>query len=205
MWRNEEFEKREIKDFKKLIQNYFPNQKRFFGKNILNICCGPITEEPALYEHFRPSNLVSIDNCEISERHAKKYNRKSFVYGNLINLENILKDNKFDILLGRNIPLSPGGTGTCPGDYMGTSTWYEPVTDDDKWYKIFNGLKDFSKKNAIFFLTLLRSDEFIRGIEILEKAHYNIIRKGENKSPCFSDRLGVAHETKDHYLILGNI
>jgi len=198
-----EARQKEINDFKRILSNYFPDQKAFSGKRILNIGCGPVTEEPALNEYFSPSKLVSIDNCEYRKEDAIKNNRKSFVFGDLRELEKILSEkDRFDIIIGRNVPLSPGGTGTYPGDFMRSCTDYKPVTENDMWLGIFRKIKGFCEEKSTMFLTFLRTDEFLRAEKILEKINYSIIKKEENSHLCFSDGIGVAHGTKDHFIIL---
>ena len=208
---NERIEK-ERDCFKKILNYYFPDKERHFGAEILNICCGPVTEEPLLNEYFKASKLISVDYCPHMKEWAKAYGSKSFREGDLKKLDNIFKKSeKFNFLIGRNIPLSPGGQGTCPGGYIEfppgvikpLRTYYEPINENDEWLMIFKNLKRYLLKKSALFLTFLRSDEFYRAKEILKKADYTIIKAEENKHPCLSDRIGVANDIKDYYILSG--
>lgn len=207
-----EKQEKEAQDFERILRRFFPEKEKYQGIKILNICCGTINEEPVLYNYFNPSKLVSIDNCESMEKQAKEFGRKSFVRADLTSLENVL-DDKFDLLLGRNVPLDPAGYGTYPGSplcyvpkfFLPKLGHYKPVTEDDEWFKIFLGLKKFAEGNAGLFLTLLRDDEYLRAQDILKKAGYIIVQKEQNICPCTSDNIGVAADYKDSYLIYGKV
>ncbi len=198
--------------FKKILEYYF-KEKNY--KNILNICCGPVTEEPVLFDFFKPSKLLSVDDFEDAEKWAKIYNSKSFIKWDISKLNEILyEDEKFDILLGRNIPLSPNGYGITPESYVKLAFGYKkklegfhylPIEKNDEWLSIFKNLKNYLLKDASFFLTFWRNDEFYRAQEILKKLNYEIILAEENKYPCLSDGIGVAHNKKDYYVIKGKV
>jgi len=204
---------KEREGFRRILGHYLPSRNQRELK-ILNICCGPVTEEPVLNEFFNPLKLVSVDYSESVEEWARAYGSKSFVRGDISKLDEILGNEKFNFLLGRNIPLSPGGYGLAPGSYAEfpfghkkplTGYRYEPVEESDDWLNIFRNLRKHLSEGSEFFLTLSRNDEFYRAQEILRKSGYHIINAGENKFPCPSDRIGMADKEKDYYFISGRL
>ena len=200
--------KKDAEDFKKLLEHYIPNKEDYHNSRILNICCGLINEEPVLYDYFKPEKLISIDNCGTAEERAERLGRKSFVRGELNKLDDVLSsDNLFDVIMGRNVPLSPRGSGNIPEPYCYhyslNHTYYKPVTNDDEWYKIFLSIKDYAGENAMLLLTLLRDDEFLRAREIMKRLGCEITVNEENNHPCTSDGFGAASDKKDYYILIG--
>jgi len=205
-----ERQEKEAEEYSRLLKKVFPEPEQ--GIKILNICCGTISEEDALYKHFSPAKLVSIDCSEVMERWAKKLGRKSFVKADLSALEHVLTE-KFELLLGRNIPLNPGGFGRCPGSALCYIPEFLmpglgkplPVEKNDKWLDIFKKIKSFMNNDSEFFITLLRDDEYLRALNLLPSAGYIICEKYENPNPTSSDSIGVAVDYKDTYIIKGRI
>lgn len=210
MFRNEFLNllKNDAEDFRKLLEYYIPSKEDYLNSRILNICCGLINEEPVLYDYFKPRELISIDECFTAEERARELGRKSFVRGSLEELDDVLSGNDlFDVIMGRNVPLSPRGSGNIPEPYCYSyslnHTHYKPVTNDSVWYKIFLNIKNHARENAMLLLTLLRDDEFLRTLDIMKKLECKITVNEENKHPCTSDGFGAASDKKDYYIIIG--
>jgi len=123
-------------------------------------------------------------------------------------------NDKFDLIIGRNVPLSPGCYEAVPGSPLFYATRiflpksfgrFKPVTEDDGWLSIFRGIKKFAEKDAELFLTLLMKPEFLRAQEILKKAGYTVLEKQQNMFPCVNDNACFVTDYKDNYVILGSL
>jgi SAM-dependent methyltransferase len=180
--------KAEQRAFRTVLSTYFPDN-RFKNPRILNICCGPITEEPVLLDYFGSSTKVlSIDKDPQFKEIAKELGRKSFKLGDLSNLEKLVRG-RFDLVLGRNIPLNPNN-GTRNEIYQ------------DPWPEIFTKLTKVMHEESLMFITVCREDEYIRAKQILNSTGYYIKINEENNVVVPSDMLGVAGaDVKDNYVI----
>ena len=177
----------EQKGIRKVIKKYFPDGT-YTDPKILNFCCGLANEEPIIYDHFGDgTKLISLDACGNAEKNTRYLGRKSFVRDTI---QEFLKDtdDRFDIIMGRNVPLNPK---------------YGPCDDrsDDPWPSVFHNMRTAFEQDGTLFLTLLREDEFKRCKEILSD-DYNIKESKFNKITVVSDKYGTASEYKDHYIVM---
>jgi hypothetical protein len=177
----------EQKGIRKVFKKYFP-EGTYTDPKILNFCCGLANEEPIIYEHFgEGTNLISLDSCENAEKNAQYLGRKSFVRSTVQDfLEN--SDERFDIIMGRNVPLNPK-----QDDYY--------KSDEDPWPEIFHNMRTAFSTDGILFLTLLLKHEFHRCLDILDD-DYNIRESKFNRITVVSDKYGTDSEYKDHYIIM---
>lgn len=110
---------------------------------------------------FISSKLTDIDYSESVKEWANIYESKSFIRGDISKLGEILeKEEKFNMLIERNIPLNPEEYGVCPDSYVNfpfghkkplTGYRYKPVDEDDEWLSIFKNLKNYLYKDSLFF------------------------------------------------------
>ena len=182
----------EQKSFLNVLKKYFNG--KYKNPRILNICCGSANEEPVLFKYFgEGSELISIDKSDYAKEFAEAFKRKTFRQGDVSELEHIV-DGKFDIVIGRNLTLSPYGLGLSRKE--GKERFYY-------WFCIFDKITNYLKDNSTLFITLLRDDEFKVGNGILNSLDYRIKLSERNKITVHSDGIGVAgSSTKDHYLII---
>jgi len=165
--------------FSKVIDIYFPKK----ADRILDFCCGTANEEPALLQKYRRSELISLDYDGDMKKRARELGRKTVRQGDVSNLENYVKG-KFDLIIGRNVPLNP--------------SYYKSSVDI--WPEFFEALPKFMTNDATLFLTLLRPDELIRAVKLLE--NYNITMKERNRVIVPSDNNAVMGDLKDDYIII---
>ena len=175
--------------FTKVLSYYFSN-KKYKNLRILNLCCGPITEEQVLFEYFgSQTEIISIDRDPQFEILAKEFKRKTFKLGDILALEKLVTG-KFDIIFGRNIPLNPNHN-------------LLEEQDIDMWPDLFRDLVNYMNIHSKLFLTFCRDDEYFRAMYILKQNKYDIKMAEENKIIVPSDRLGVAGaDIKDNYVIM---
>ncbi len=176
--------KEEQKAFSEVLTHYFERGK-YKNPRILNFLCGTANDEPFLMHYFHgTTRLISLDNCKHSERFAKKLKRKSFRRGDLLELK---LQGKFDLIIGRNIPLNSNG--------------HSP--EQDYWPKVFNNFTNYMKKNAKLFLTLTKEEEFLRAKKILEGLNYKIIVKEKNKIRVPNSFIKTPEaDPKDYYVLI---
>ncbi|MFH1770008.1 MAG: class I SAM-dependent methyltransferase [archaeon] len=168
---------------------YFPNRSNT-NPRILNIACGTLNEEHAIYELFgKNTELIGIDNDKMMLSNAEDLNRQTVMYGDLENLDTYI-NGKFDLVLGRNVPLNPG---------LGR----KKSNVSDPWPNIFSNLKKYMTKNSQLFLTLVREDENKRAKEILTDNDYKITFTKKNNIIVPKDYINVhSHNTKDNYIVI---
>jgi SAM-dependent methyltransferase len=174
----------------KLIEffsHYMPDNYK--PKKILNFCCGIANEEPVLKKLYGNSiELISFDRDPQMEEMAKDIGRKSFVKGEIQEIETIAK-NTYDLLIGRNIPINPNR------DFIGH---YE-----DQWSEFLNRAQNKINPDGYLLMTFARDDEFYRGNDLLNSLEYKILIQEENAITIPSDRIGIAGaDIKDNYVIL---
>jgi len=187
--RYQDYIEKEQQAFKRVLETYLPKETHK-PQRILNICCGVVPEEPVLFEHFGSNiELVSLDKDQRLEKIAKLLRRKTFRKGDITELGKHI-EGKFDLVLGRNVPLNP--------NYR---PWAKKLPDP--WPSIFEVLSDYIEPTGILFLTVLREDEMYRAEQILGKRGYRIKVKEKNSIPVPSSYITVkGSDTKDHYVII---
>ncbi len=184
-----EYIAKEQEGFRQVLRKYFSNGQ-YKNSRILNICCGIANEEPSLIQHFgKNSELVSLDNDKSLEELLKKLGRKSVRIGCIRELDRYI-EGKFNLVIGRNVPLNPNH-----------NVWRDKVPDF--WPEIFENLVKFMEFDSTLFLTLVREDEFYRAKEVLNNIGYRIKVKERNPIIVQSDYIGVrGADTKDHYIVI---
>jgi len=181
--------KKEQRAFREVLNNYFPNEQ---GQNprILDICCGIANEEPLLIRHFgENTELLSLDWDPLLKKFLEPLGRKSVVIGDIRKLKKFAVG-KYQIVIGRNIPLNPND---------------DPLRKKvpDPWPEIFENLTKYMIVESRLFLTLARHDEFNRARNILSKSGYRINVDEENQIKVPSDYIGVCGaDVKDNYVII---
>jgi hypothetical protein len=180
--------KQEQDAFRQVLTTYFFNGQ-YKNSRILDICCGVVNEESLLFDYFGiDSELVSIDNDRTLEELLIELGRKSVIIGDIRELNKYVSG-KFQLIIGRNIPLNP------------KHNHYEKEIFD-YWPEIFDNLTHFMENDSTLFLTLAREDEFYRAEEILSKLRYHIKIKEKNQIVVPSDHIGVVGaDIKDNYVI----
>ena len=183
------FIEKEQEGFRQVLKTYFPNGQHK-SKRILDICSGVANEEPLLMEHFgKKTELVSLDKDESLGDLVNDLGRKSVRFGDVRELGKYV-EGKFDLVIGRNIPLNPNGN-----DYMSKVP--------DCWPGVFENLPRFMEFDSMLFLTLAREDEFHRALEILDKSEYTFKVKEKNKILVKSDHIGIkGADEKDNHVII---
>ncbi|MEK6872824.1 MAG: hypothetical protein AABW90_02315 [Nanoarchaeota archaeon] len=137
-----------------MLRTYFPNGQ-YKNSRILDICSGVVNEEPLLIEHFgENTKLASLDNDKSLEELLKELGRKSVRIGDIRELDRYI-EGKFNLVIGRNVPLNPN-----------YNAWRNEVPDC--WPGVFENLVRFMEFDSTLFLTLVREDEFYRTQEILD-------------------------------------
>jgi len=184
-----EYIAKEQEGFLRVIKKYFPNIKHK-NPRILNICCGIANEESLLIKYFgKNTKLIGLDIDKSLERLLDELERKSVIIGDVRQLEKYVKG-KFDLIMGRNIPLNPNYNGH--GEEI-----------NDFWPGVFEDLLKFMKFDSKLFLSLVCEDEFSRAKEILNNHGYRIKINERNSIIVQSDYIGVkGSDTKDHYVII---
>jgi SAM-dependent methyltransferase len=182
-------EQEKIKEF---LNEYLPTG--FKPDNIMDFCCGAANEEPVLYELYgENTSITSFDNSEYILQRIKDLGieRKSIVKLDLDDIDNYFQDKKFDLLIGRNIPINPNRRSFGNEKYP------------DNWPKYLENLRKHMTDNGYLLMTFAREDEFYRAQEILDDLNYNIVSQGANRIIIPSDYIGVAGaDIKDNYVIL---
>lgn len=176
--------------FEKVLNTYL-QCSGFINPRILNICCGVANEEPVLFDYFgRGSEIIGIDYHEPSVNVAKELGRTSVKLGCVEKLDDYVLG-KFDIILGRNIPLNPSYSIEITGDFK------------DIWPGLIENLPRFMHSDSKLILTLLRPDEFERANVLLDKNKYDINFSEKNQIIVPNSRIFFAgSDTKDDYIII---
>jgi hypothetical protein len=181
--------KKEQEGFRRVLNRYFPNSQ-YVNPRILNICSGIANEEPLLIHRFgKKTELLSLDNDTSLEELLADLRRKSVVIGDLREIHKFTKG-KYDIVMGRNIPLHPN-----------SDSFREKIPDI--WPGLFENLVKYFNSDSTLFLTLVREDEFYRAQEILDSVGYRIKVKEKNPIRVQSDYIGIrGADKKDDYVII---
>ncbi len=179
----------EQEGFKRVLNRYFPNDQ-YTNPRILNICSGVANEEPLIIQHFgEETELLSLDNDASLEELVADLRRKSVVIGDIRELHKFAKG-KYDIVMGRNVPLNPN-----------IDSFIEKIPD--MWLRLFEDLVKYFDSDSTLFLTLVREDEFYRAQEILDFVGYRMKVKEKNPIRVQSDYIGVrGADKKDNYVII---
>ena len=179
----------EQEGFRKVLHRYFPNGQ-CVNPRILNICSGIANEEPLLIQRFgEDTELLSLDNNYSLEELLTDLGRKSVRIGDLRELHKFARG-KYDIVIGRNVPLNPN-----------RDNLREKIPD--LWPGLFEDLVKYFAANSTFFLTLVREDEFYRAQQILDAVGYRMTLKEKNPIRVPSDYIGIrGADEKDDYVIL---
>jgi len=165
----EEAMKREQQDFLTILQRYLPKPRH---SRILNLFCGMALEEPVIYEHFgSDTELISIDNDPDMHTLAREHGMKSFVQGNIHELESLI-EGKFDLVLMRNPPFLAD----------------DADVEFRKAYWLFNTLKNYLEPKGELYITLLNSCERDMIPRVIEAAGYSDVRLGKDFFMAYSVR-----------------
>lgn len=172
---------------------YLP--KDFRPKTILNFCAGVANEEPVLHDLYgNDISLVSFDKSKQMIDMAKdlELDRKSLINLDISDVKNKFKDSKFDLLIGRNIPINPNRPSN-----------YSDEVYPDAWLDFILNCKNKIFSDGYLLMTLARDDEFERAKELLKESGFNILKQENNHIIVPSDRIGIAgSDVKDNYVIL---
>ena len=139
---------------------YLPTD-RYKKPRILNICSGIANEEPLLFQKYGTDiDLLSLDVSEYMVELSRELGRMSVKQGDLRELSDHATG-RYDIVIGRNVPLNP---------QRGSLDDFE-----DFWPRVFEDLIDYMDPQSTLLLTLVRSDEHDRAMEILHSSEYNVV------------------------------
>ena len=189
---------KEQEKLKEFFLHYLPTE--FHPKNIMSFCCGVANEEPVLRELYGDNvSLVSFDHSEhmIQIVEDLSIERKSLIKLDMKEMDDYFKNAKFDLLLGRNIPINPNHQS----NYFHHNEKYP-----DDWPQFLENFKKYLESNGYLLMTFAREDEFERAEELLKKLKYNIIIQEKNGIVIPSDRIGIAGAgVKDNYVIKVNL
>ena len=182
-------EQEKIKDF---LIDYLP--ANFKPDNIMDFCCGAANEEPVLYELYgKDISMTSFDNSEHMLQRIKDLGveRKSIIRLDIDEIDDYFQNKKFDLLIGRNIPINPNSRSFSNEKYP------------DNWPKRLENLKKHLGDNGYLLMTFARKDEFYRAQELLNDLSYNIVSQEKNRIIIPSDYIGIAGaDVKDNYVVL---
>jgi len=188
-------EKEQI-ELKTFFVHYLPKELK--PHDIVNFCCGVANEESILYDLYgNDISLVSFDRSEDMIRIARELSleRKSIIKLDTKDINAHFKGLKFDLLIGRNIPINPNNTER-----------YSNEISPDEWPQFLQNLKSHFNRNGYLLMTFAREDEFERAKELLNKLNYNLIVQEKNAVVVPSDRIGIAGaDVKDNYVVIANL
>lgn len=180
--------KQEQENFMKVLERYL-HPKQYKNPRILDICCGVANEEPVLIQYFgKSTQFIGIDNGIRIREFIKELGRKSVIIADIRDIEKHISG-KFDIVMGRNVPLNPN------------YNQFEII--EDYWPDVINKTNKYMKKNSLLFLTLAREDEFYRAEKILIENRFRIKVQEKNPIKVQSDYIGICGaDIKDNYIII---
>jgi SAM-dependent methyltransferase len=183
---------KEQEKLKIFFEKYLP--KDFKPKNILDFGCGIANEEPVLHDLYGINiEILSFDNSPSMVQTAKNIGRKSVIQSNTTTIIKIIQDKKFDLIIGRNIPINP--------NYRSDNNEYTDV-----WPEFLNNIKTQISQKGYLLMTFAREDEYIRAIKLLTENKFHAITKELNTVVIPSDKIGIAGaDIKDNYVIISTI
>jgi len=183
---------KEQEKLREFLIEYLP--ANFRPDNIMDFCCGAANEEPLFYELYgKHISITSFDNSEHTLQLIKDLGieRKSIVRLDIDEVDNYFQNKKFDLLIGRNIPINPNRRIFSDEKYP------------DNWPKRLENLKKHLTDDGYLLMTFARGDEFYRAQELLNELNYRIIIQEKNQIIIPSDYIGIAGaDIKDNYIIL---
>ena len=188
---NQNLVEKEQEKLKRFFEHYLPAD--FKPKSVMDFACGIANEEPVLRELYGDDiEIISFDSSPSMVETAKSLGRKSTIQSNTYDIFKKIKDKKFDLILGRNIPINPNRKSD--DDYP------------DPWPDFLENIKKSMLPKSYLLTTFVREDEYMKALNLLSENNFNIIIQEKDVIVIPSDKIGiVGAETKDDYVVISQL